>query len=136
MYSNSELDLQVRRHFAWMESFGISISTASHDRVDLVGESVVFRLVFSFDLPRLFGMVERSDHRLDAYDVWEYLVKRRRKDIESCFREAPVDSSMSECNEVMLEVISCAVRSVASDILSGDRKWMREHPSAPEIFEL
>lgn len=132
LYSNEELSLLVQRHLGWLkESYGIAISNASQDRVDLVGNEVLLRINFSVDLPRLLFLVKSKDS-YRCFDVWEFLVKGRRKNISACFKGMPDDASISERNEIMLSVFSCALVAAGKDILSGDGAWMNDYRGAIE----
>lgn len=136
MYSDRDLAIQVQRHFGWLkDSHGLVTSRASHDRVELAGNGILLRIVFSTDLPRIFFLAKSKDGYL-GFDVWEFLVKRRRAIISACFREIPETASISERNESMLSAISCALVSAGRDILNGDSAWMNEYPGLPERIEV
>ncbi len=136
MYNQDELLNLVRKYFGWLEEeYGYSISTLTSSRVDLFNEVVHLRLTFSVDYPRLTCLTKRSDECFDEFDIWELLTVARRERIKECFKQTPDNASIYERNELMLEVISCALKKAGEDVLVGCDAWKKEYPASPQIIK-
>lgn len=133
MYSAHDLTLLVEKHFGWLgDRFGIRITGCTDWSVDMVGNDIALRVLFSPDLPRLLYLHSPQPGQTFSYDLWKFLGLVRGDQVECCGKTIPRTASIAESNDLMLEVLSCALRAGGADILNGDKTWMASYPGNPE----
>lgn len=133
MYSAHDLAMLVEKHLGWLQdSFGIKITRCTDWSVDMTGNGIALRVLFSPDLPRLVYLHAPEQGKAIAFDLWKFLGLVRGSLVANCCKTIPHTASIAESNDLMLEVLSCALRAVGGDILSGDSSWMASYPGTPE----
>lgn len=134
MYSAQDLVALVEKHFGWIEAdFGIKVTACTDWSVDMAGDGISLRVLFSPDLPRLVYLsAPAQGEKVFAFDLWKFLGLMRRDLVAKCCKTIPRTSSIAESNDLMLGVLSCALRAGGGDILNGDNSWIASYPGSPE----